>query len=232
MKWIEALKKWNDDKPAWCIPRKGTDEYTQVKNIMSGKQNKTKKDKINKVEDFEVPHIKENRTVDINLYDKFIRHIKRLKSMDIMNKENPTKKEITEVVDILNDLNEIFADEYNGFKISSVKKEIDTYLNKYNSLNIIKRKIKPFVEKYNLNKEDEKFTIENIPKGLDKRQLNTLLRNVEKLHDLKKARGTYVDKSIINQQRNQIETVKKKLMLIKDVAERQKLTERINEYIK
>ena len=37
--WIEALKIWNKDKPTWCIPKKDTAEYQQVKKIMgTGKQ--------------------------------------------------------------------------------------------------------------------------------------------------------------------------------------------------
>jgi hypothetical protein len=42
--WIAALKTYNARQPAWCIPRKGTDEYNKVRKIMSGE--KTKKPKI------------------------------------------------------------------------------------------------------------------------------------------------------------------------------------------
>jgi tRNA-dihydrouridine synthase len=42
--WIAALKTYNSRQPAWCIPRKGTDEYNKVRKIMSGE--KTKKPKI------------------------------------------------------------------------------------------------------------------------------------------------------------------------------------------
>jgi len=41
--WIEALKKWNAGKPAWCIPRKGSKEYDEVKAIMARKFKFTKK---------------------------------------------------------------------------------------------------------------------------------------------------------------------------------------------
>ena len=34
MKWIEALKKWNEGKPHFCIPRKGTEDYHAVMKIM------------------------------------------------------------------------------------------------------------------------------------------------------------------------------------------------------
>ena len=34
MKWIEALKKYNQGKEEWCIPKKGSNEYNQVMNIM------------------------------------------------------------------------------------------------------------------------------------------------------------------------------------------------------
>lgn len=42
--WIAALKTYNSRQPAWCIPRKGTDEYNKVRKIMNGE--KTKKPKI------------------------------------------------------------------------------------------------------------------------------------------------------------------------------------------
>lgn len=42
MKWIEALKKWNSEKEVhkevWCVPKKGSKEYNQVKDIMSGEK--------------------------------------------------------------------------------------------------------------------------------------------------------------------------------------------------
>jgi hypothetical protein len=39
MKWIVALKEWNQAKGgAWCVPRKGTPEYNQVRAIMSGEK--------------------------------------------------------------------------------------------------------------------------------------------------------------------------------------------------
>jgi len=33
--WIIALKKWNEGKDKFCIPKKGTKEYDEVKKIMS-----------------------------------------------------------------------------------------------------------------------------------------------------------------------------------------------------
>ena len=39
--WIEALKIWNKGKPTWCIPKRDTVEYNEVKKIMNtGKQAK------------------------------------------------------------------------------------------------------------------------------------------------------------------------------------------------
>jgi hypothetical protein len=34
MKWVEALKVFNQGKPMWCVARKGTPEYDEVKKIM------------------------------------------------------------------------------------------------------------------------------------------------------------------------------------------------------
>ena len=32
--WIMALKIWNKDRAGWSIPRKGTDEYDEVREVM------------------------------------------------------------------------------------------------------------------------------------------------------------------------------------------------------
>lgn len=32
--WMDALKEWNQGKSGWCVPRKGTTEYTQVMQIV------------------------------------------------------------------------------------------------------------------------------------------------------------------------------------------------------
>jgi len=32
---MDALKKWNDGKEKWKIPKKGTPEYFEVKALMS-----------------------------------------------------------------------------------------------------------------------------------------------------------------------------------------------------
>jgi len=34
MKWVEALKFYNQGKSSWCVARKGTPEYDEVKKIM------------------------------------------------------------------------------------------------------------------------------------------------------------------------------------------------------
>jgi hypothetical protein len=38
MRWVEALKIWNDSKDTWCIPKKGTKGYDEVIAIMNGKK--------------------------------------------------------------------------------------------------------------------------------------------------------------------------------------------------
>lgn len=40
--WINALKLWNQNKKKWCIPKKGTDDYNQVKKLMNSKKKKIK----------------------------------------------------------------------------------------------------------------------------------------------------------------------------------------------
>jgi hypothetical protein len=38
MRWIDALKEWNKGSPTWCIARKGTKAYDEVKAIQAGKK--------------------------------------------------------------------------------------------------------------------------------------------------------------------------------------------------
>jgi hypothetical protein len=40
MRWVEALKIWNDTKDTWCIPKKGSKGYDEVMAIMMGKEEK------------------------------------------------------------------------------------------------------------------------------------------------------------------------------------------------
>jgi hypothetical protein len=48
MKWIEALKQWNSQKDMWCIPRKGTKEYDEVKAIMTSDKPKEQPKEVKK----------------------------------------------------------------------------------------------------------------------------------------------------------------------------------------
>ena len=34
--WMEALRAWNANKSVWCIPKKGTKAYNEVRAIMDG----------------------------------------------------------------------------------------------------------------------------------------------------------------------------------------------------
>jgi len=38
--WTEALKKWNANKPTWCIPRRGTADHAEVRALMNIKKEK------------------------------------------------------------------------------------------------------------------------------------------------------------------------------------------------
>jgi len=51
MNWIQALKQWNTSKGgAWCVPKKGTTDYDEVRAIMSGTTPAGKKTKGKKAE--------------------------------------------------------------------------------------------------------------------------------------------------------------------------------------
>jgi hypothetical protein len=43
MRWLDALKQWNSSKSSWCIPKKGSKEYDEVKAIMNPPKPETKK---------------------------------------------------------------------------------------------------------------------------------------------------------------------------------------------
>jgi len=45
MKWVEALKQWNarSNSGTWCIPRKGSPEYLEVRELMGPQETKPKK---------------------------------------------------------------------------------------------------------------------------------------------------------------------------------------------
>lgn len=34
--WMNALRQYNKDKPAWCMPRRGTEMYDEVRELMAG----------------------------------------------------------------------------------------------------------------------------------------------------------------------------------------------------
>lgn len=44
MRWVDALKEWNNSKSGtWCIPRKGSEQYKAVRAIMDKSKEKAKK---------------------------------------------------------------------------------------------------------------------------------------------------------------------------------------------
>ena len=42
-KYTDALKEYNKGKPAWCMPRKGTDLHSEVLRIMNAPKKPTRK---------------------------------------------------------------------------------------------------------------------------------------------------------------------------------------------
>ena len=55
MEWFGALKEWNKGKSKWCIPRRGTEEWVEVRKIMNPdfdpKQLRDRRPKIIKAKD-------------------------------------------------------------------------------------------------------------------------------------------------------------------------------------
>ena len=72
-KWIDALKIFNKNKGEWCIPKKGRDEYKQVKKIMNNNEKpltkKQLKERENNIKKMDVL----SQNVDIKKY-KSIAH--------------------------------------------------------------------------------------------------------------------------------------------------------------
>ena len=48
--WIDALKKWNAGRDRWTIPRKGTDEYEEVRKLMSNRDSRSEAKEILRTE--------------------------------------------------------------------------------------------------------------------------------------------------------------------------------------
>ena len=94
MTWIEALREWNKGQTRWCIPRRDTEEYKQVRGLMEGKpvQVPAPTVKIGKVEipiskikvgHFELPK-KGNQTTPSNTPVKPVKTPKKPKNESIM----------------------------------------------------------------------------------------------------------------------------------------------------
>jgi len=59
MRWVDALKLYNQGKGGWCIPRKGTKEYDEVRKIMGGSKPAPPTDKAMRAES-KPKHLKED----------------------------------------------------------------------------------------------------------------------------------------------------------------------------
>ena len=94
--WIQALKKWNEsNNGTWCVPRKGSQAYDEVKAIMTGEEKKKetkekkvkpKKEKEKKVvkkdEQEKKEEIKEQNNYIERISIKYSVPIKRIKEID------------------------------------------------------------------------------------------------------------------------------------------------------
>lgn len=49
MSWVIALKKWNEGKEKWCIPKKGSKGYEEVLKIMNRQKGNGLKEVVDKV---------------------------------------------------------------------------------------------------------------------------------------------------------------------------------------
>lgn len=133
--WILALKEFNKGKGEWCVPRKGSPEYNEIKKIMDKlKTKEVKKPNINKKLD---PKYKEilNDTLQ-----KFLEINSLLTDNDIKLKSQTNE----EFRNIYNNLDTTFITFYNHEfpNINDYKSFIKEFNNEINKYKKILKKLK------------------------------------------------------------------------------------------
>ena len=124
--WIESLKEYNKGHNSWCVVKKGTKEYDEVKKIMEKKKSNKKKDGV---------VIHDKRTIAEKQSDmkKAIEHVRKdnaaLKSR-VKGFINPSNKSVSDIEKYLNKLpkKEINKD-YVNYDLSQTKrKKVKSYI--------------------------------------------------------------------------------------------------------
>jgi hypothetical protein len=106
MNWVQALKEWNTGKDKWCVPRKGTPEYDEVRELMSSGQKtesgreqflRSERDKAAQLyyryEDSKTATGKKIRDKAANLVERYDKELNSLVSTKPRLPERMTKKE-------------------------------------------------------------------------------------------------------------------------------------------
>jgi len=90
MKWIEALKQYNSGKGMWCIPKKGTTEYFEVRALMNSDASVAKQAPKKSMEDINM----ERREKSVAQLREATKHMKpgvRKDDYEAMNAERRSK---------------------------------------------------------------------------------------------------------------------------------------------
>jgi hypothetical protein len=200
--WIDALKEYNKNKGQWCLPKKGSKEYDEVKKIMDN--NKKPKKSFSEI-------LKQKQIDDKRLKKKAQEDsaIKRRLARDLINSQ--TKKGDNEPIDLSKD------------KIDFSKKDLNIYKKKKGVIEPKKEKpkksliemMKEFNKKYNLSeiKKQTFNTKEEVVKYSDEyielvndieNQLNKIEDKIEFIKNNKELSSNYN-----NNNKNFISRVKK-----------------------
>jgi hypothetical protein len=87
--WIDALKKWNAGKDMWCLPKKGSKDYDEVRALMTQKSDTPKKDnKMSKSKKEPVPDA-EGMAESHRNYEKIVAYFKSRKEAEAAAKAAP-----------------------------------------------------------------------------------------------------------------------------------------------
>ncbi len=97
MNWLEALKVFNKGKK-WTIPKKGTPEYNEVKNIMDKGKKTTKTKKMKKGGELEEVEVEGGELlgsaddVKMRMDDFIAEHEDLIKKLEMMGEEGKKQK--------------------------------------------------------------------------------------------------------------------------------------------
>lgn len=92
--WITALKKWNEKKGgAWCVPKKGTKDYDEVRALMGERKaparekKKREKKEVNVVKELEKTSLSIKKLTNMADIKRQLKGVKRFNEFSKVNKK-------------------------------------------------------------------------------------------------------------------------------------------------